>query len=210
MFKIFIGYDCRQPLGFNVLQYSIFSKASQPVSITPLVIEQLPIKRTGLTQFTYSRFLVPYLCNYQGHALFLDSDMLVNADIVELFNLMNSRYSVMVVKNKLQFEWPSLMLFNCDRCQKLTPEYVANSDGLFAWDWLMPQEIGELPAQWNHLVGYDAPNPNAKLIHFTRGMPCYPDTKECEFADTWKQAHRMANQIAPLEELLGHSIHAPS
>lgn len=208
MLKIFIGYDPRQPISYNVLQYSIISKSSIPTSITPLVIEQLPITRTGLTPFTFSRFLVPYLCNYQGWALFLDADMLLTTDIAELFALRNEYCAVMLVKNKLRFEWPSLMLFNCEKCRILTPEYIENpNNDLFSFDWLDKNEIGDLPATWNHLVGYDEPRPEAKLIHFTRGMPCYAETKNCEHAETWKKQHVAANQIAPLQELMGNSVH---
>ena len=75
MLRVFIGYDDRQPVAYNVLQFSIATRSSRPVTITPLIINQLPIKRTGLTPFTFSRFLVPWLCDYQGTALFLDIDM---------------------------------------------------------------------------------------------------------------------------------------
>lgn len=207
MLKIFIGYDCRQPIAYTVLQHSIVSRASQPVSITPLIIEQLPIERQGLTQFTYSRFLVPYLCNYQGWALFLDADMLVLSDIVELFNLKDSNKALMVIKNKLRFEWPSLMLFNCEKCRILTPQFIETTDAPLNLNWLDADLIGELPAHWNHLVGYDAPNPNAKLVHFTKGMPVYRQTKDCEFAQEWKKAHVASSQIAPLEELMANSVH---
>jgi len=75
VFKIFIGYDERQAVSYTTLQHSILETASGPVSVTPLILSTLPITRRGLTPFTFSRFLVPWLCNYQGHALFLDADM---------------------------------------------------------------------------------------------------------------------------------------
>ncbi len=81
---IFIGYDPRQAVAYNVLQYSLLSRSSRPLSITPLVLETLPIGRQGLTPFTYSRFLVPWLCNYEGWGLFLDLDMLALGDISEV------------------------------------------------------------------------------------------------------------------------------
>src|SRR6185436_16452681 len=124
MLKVFIGYDDRQPLSANVLAHSINRRSSKPVSITMLDLKTLPIQRKGLTDFTYSRYLVPYLCNYEGWGLFLDSDMLVMADITELFELAKDEHSVMVVKNQMRFEWPSLMLFNAEKCKTLTPKYV--------------------------------------------------------------------------------------
>jgi lipopolysaccharide biosynthesis glycosyltransferase len=115
MLKVFIGYDHRQPISYNVLQHSVFRNSSKPVSITALKIDQLPIGRTGLTPFTFSRFLVPYLCDYKGWALFLDSDILVKGDIAELFNLSDDKYTVMVSKNEKRFEWASVMLFNNEK-----------------------------------------------------------------------------------------------
>ena len=77
MLNVFIGYDPRQPVAYNVLQHSIVRHASEPVAITPLILKQLPIERRGLTEFTFSRFLVPYLCGFKGMAVFLDADMVV-------------------------------------------------------------------------------------------------------------------------------------
>ena len=68
MLNVFIGYDQRQPVAFQVAAHSIWKHASYPVAITRLQLNQLPIKKTGLTEFTYSRFLVPYLCQFQGTA----------------------------------------------------------------------------------------------------------------------------------------------
>src|SRR5207249_2924434 len=85
--KIFIGYDVRQPVAFQVAAHSVWERASKPVEIVRLALKQLPITRTGLTEFTYSRFLVPYLSDYTGISIFLDSDVLCLADIWELEQL---------------------------------------------------------------------------------------------------------------------------
>ena len=208
MMRIFIGYDDRQPVAYNVLQFSIISRASQPVTITPLVLGQLPIQRRGLTPFTYSRFLVPWLCGFEGTALFLDVDMLVLSDVAQLFDLAGAS-AVQVVKHKTRFEWPSVMLFNCahadNRC--LTPEYVetANNDALLGMGWT--NAIGELPADWNHLVMYDPPKA-AKLVHFTAGIPCFPETKELGYATEWMNELKAAMNARPWSVLMGSSVHA--
>lgn len=206
--KVFIGYDHRQSVSYNVLQQSIFRNSSKPVSITALVIDQLPIKRTGLTPFTFSRFLVPYLCHYEGWALFLDSDILVKGDIAELFSLADDKYTVMVSKNEKRFEWASVMLFNCDKCKVLTPEYIEKADGLHGINWAKEEEIGDLPREWNHLVGYDKPREEPKLIHYTQGNPCFPETIDSEHAQAWHDEHRITNSAIPWFELMGHSVHA--
>lgn len=206
--RIFIGYDQRQPVSYTALVQSIMRHASEPVAITPLILESLPVKRRGLTPFTYSRFLVPYLCDYEGWALFLDIDMLVRADIGELFALKDEGATVMVSKNKLRFEWASAMLFNCSRCRGLTLEYVSSANDLHTIGWANEDEIGSLPGEWNHLVGYDEPNPNAKLVHFTQGVPIFPETKDSEFADEWRAVAQSAVGTVSWKELMGNSVHA--
>jgi len=118
--RIFIGVDPRSPISYNVLQWSIVRNASKPVQIVPLVLPQLPIKRRGLTDFTFTRYLPPYLCNYRGTSIFLDADMVVEGDIHELASHMDGKHSVYVAKHQQRFEWPSMMVFNNEKCQRLT------------------------------------------------------------------------------------------
>lgn len=202
--RVFIGYDPRQPVAYNVLQHSIIKRASKPVQITPLVLSQLPITRRGLTEFTYSRFMVPYLCNYEGIGLFLDADMLCMDDIAGLFDLADQNFDVMVVKNKMRFEWGSLMLFNNSKCKILTPEYVQTAPNPLSLKW--SDSIGELPSEWNHCVGYDAPQ-KARLYHYTKGIPVWPETKECEYAQDWWDDFKTANSTVSHAELMGQSVH---
>lgn len=214
MLKVFIGYDHRQPVSYNVCQHSIFTQSSQPVSITPLVYDQLPITRTdGLTPFTFSRFLVPYLCNYQGWALFLDLDIILVDDIAKLFALADDKYAVMIVNNpdpKMAFERASVMLFNCAKCKILTPEFIndTSNKGLHQIQWADPSEIGELPHEWNLLIGYDEKNPDAKLLHYTQGVPCFKQTIVGDYAEEWHAIHKHMNHAQPWQELMGNSVHA--
>lgn len=203
-FRVFIGSDPRQPVAYSVLQHSISTRASKPVSITRLQLNQLPISRQGLTQFTYSRFLVPYLCGYKGLALFLDADMLCRTDITELFE-MKDESDIQVVKNKEKFEWPSLMLFDCKKCWKLTKESVESAMNLFRMEeWA---NVGDLPPEWNHCVGYDAPDPEAKIVHYTQGIPVWPETDGCEFSEEWHQERKAMMSTCGFEELMGKSVH---
>lgn len=209
MNRVFIGYDHRQPVSYAVLEHSlIMHSRSSPMAITPLVLPTLPIKRSGLTPFTFSRFLVPYLCGYEGWALFLDIDMMARADIAELFDLCDDSNAVMVSKSPLRYEWASLMLFNCAKCRALTPEYVEVATGLHSIGWAKPEEIGGLPGEWNHLVGYDDPNPDAKLVHFTQGVPAFPETQASEHGDEWRHVASGAFSSLSWQKLMGNSVHA--
>ena len=212
---IYIGWDHRQPISYNVLQHSILRRSGQPCSICPLVLGTLPLDRVGLTPFTFSRYLVPWLQGFEGWALFMDADILVLGDISELFDLADDKYAVMVSKNPRQFEWASVMLFNCGHPEnkKLTPEWVADKNSnpfKFGWlgNGLESDLVGDLPREWNHLVGYDEPRNDAKLVHYTMGIPPFPETEMCEYAQAWKEEHQTMNAAVPWVQLMGNSVHA--
>ena len=211
--RIFIGYDHRQPVAYNVLQYSLYRRSSKPLSISPLVLPTLPMTRQGLTPFTFSRFLVPWLCDYRGWALFLDIDFLALGDVAELFALADPRYAAMVSKNPKKFEWASMILFHCAHPANrvLTPRYVDDPKQCVnphIMDWLTPELVGDLPRQWNHLVGYDAPRADAKLVHYTQGMPIYEETSGSEYREEWLAEHKASNSTAPWQQLMARSVHA--
>ena len=103
--RVFIGYDPREAVAYHVLSHSILSRASQPVSIAPLMLSELGKhiwrERHSLqsTDFAFSRFLVPFLCDYEGWAIFMDCDMLVLDDFAKLWDMRDDKYAVQVVKH---------------------------------------------------------------------------------------------------------------
>ena len=213
--RVFIGFDPREDVAFSVLAHSIHRRSSQPVTITPVMLSQLgdvyrrarnPLQST---EFSFSRFLTPFLCGYEGWAIFTDCDMLVLDDIARLWALRDERYAVQVVKHvhvpkedvkflgavQTKYEkknWSSVMLMNCARCTALTPEYVNTATGLelHQFKWLRDDAlIGEIPSRWNHLVGYDAPRRDAALVHYTIGGPYFAEYAGCEYAREWHDEH---------------------
>ena len=207
MLNVFLGYDPRQPLAYNVCQHSIIRHASEPIAITPLVLNQMPVKRRGLTEFTYSRFLVPWLCNYQGRALFMDADIAVAGDVSELFRELGHGFSAAVMQNQERFEWASVIFFNCFNCRALSPSYVANDkNAMFDMKWA-DHGLGELPPEWNHCVHYMQPK-KAKLYHYTAGLPCWPETRNTEEAEVWGAEFLEAFSTCSWQELMGNSVHA--
>jgi hypothetical protein len=173
------------------------------------------------TDFSLSRFIVPYLCNYEGWAIFMDCDMICKGDIVELARYMTlaSRWSqaVQLVKHsyapretskflgaiQTSYEkknWSSLMIFNNALCRNLTPEAVNTQPGLWLhqFKWTTDEKIGSIPKVWNYLVGEEnqcAPG-EARLVHFTKGTPCFPEYQECEFSEEWRQELKAMNDYA--------------
>jgi hypothetical protein len=216
MNTVFIGHDPRQPISTNVLTQSIHRRSSKPVAVVPLILEQLPITNRGLTPFTYSRFLVPYLTGFHGSAVFMDCDFICLDDISHLFGCRDPEYAVQIVEGDdwadrgLMFERASMMLFNCDHPdnKKLTPTYVQAKQGTQI-DWT--DKIGKLPKKWNHLVGYDAKHPKEiGLVHYTQGVPAYLETEGCEFSHAWKEEQKLMNFTQPWVNLMGNSVHAVS
>ena len=213
MVRIFIGFDPRETVAYHVLSHSIHARASAPVSIAPLMLSQLgglmTRERNSLqsTDFSFSRFLTPYLCGFEGWAIFMDCDMLVLEDIVKLWALRDDKYAVMCVKHdhvpkeKTKFlgaqqtkyekkNWSSVMLFNCAECTALTPDYVNSASGLdlHRFNWLGDDDlIGEIPHRWNLLVGYDQSIPVDEVsnLHYTIGGPYFHDYKDIDYATEW-------------------------
>lgn len=214
MIRVFIGFDPRETVAWHVLTHSILRHSSQPVAFTPLALDNLRElmwrERNPLqsTDFSFSRFLTPHLSGYEGWSLFMDCDMLVLDDIARLWALRDERYAVMCVKHDHQpretvkfldapqtpyakKNWSSVMLFNNARCRRLAPEYVNTASGLelHQFKWLdSDEQIGELPAEWNHLVGYDAPRPGMANVHYTLGGPYFNEFTDCEYAQEWFDA----------------------
>lgn len=211
--RIFIGYDSKEPIAYHVLAHSILARATQPIAIYPLSLAHLHRAYwrergpTEATEFSLSRFLVPYLCGFEGWALFLDCDMLCRTDIgdVMLYPLADPGKALYVAphdyvpKALTKFlgneqtkyprkNWSSAMLFDCARCTALTPAYVNAVPGLrlHRFHWLPDDQIGHLPLEWNWLVGEYNPNPNASVLHFTNGGPYFEATKDCDHADLWR------------------------
>jgi hypothetical protein len=211
--RVFIGFDPREAVAYSVLAHSILARASEPVSIAPLMLSQLrgvfrrardPLQSTD---FAFTRFLVPHLSGYTGWSIFMDCDMLMLDDIARLWALRDERFAVMVVKHDHQpreavkflgqrqtsypkKNWSSVMLINNARCGALTPDYVNRASGLelHQFKWLESEAlIGELPRRWNHLVGYYEPSKSVSLVHYTLGGPYFDEYRDCEYADEWRR-----------------------
>ncbi len=218
MIRIFIGYDRREPVAYHAMVQSIIDNTSVPVAITPLALGHLrgaltrPRDQRQSTDFAFSRFLVPSLCAYEGWALFMDCDMIVQGDLAELWALRDAHFAVQVVRHdhrpredtkflgqrQTRYEkknWSSVMMFNNAACRTLTREYVNAASGLdlHQFRWLDgDHRIGALPARWNHLVGYDAPRDDIAVLHYTTGGPYFEAYADVEHAPVWRHYHERA------------------
>ena len=199
--RLYVGFDPREALAYHVFCQSVIEHSSEPVSFIPLhgpMLRNFDGQQSGSNAFTFSRYLIPSLQNYEGWAMFADGDMVVVDDIQELWGLRDERYAVQVVKhdykttNKRKYlgtqlandnldyprkNWSSVVLWNCGHPSNkiLTRDFVAEAGGKFLhrFSWLKDEEIGELPKEWNHLVLEYDENKNAKLLHHTLGTPAF-------------------------------------
>lgn len=211
MINVFIGYDSKEKVAFNVLAYSILKNSTRPVSITPIYLpnikDNFTRERSNLesTEFSFSRFIVPHLSNYKGWAVFMDCDQLMTGDIAELWRLRDEKYAVQVCKhdyeprtetkflNQVQTKypkknWSSFMLMNCDKCTALTPDYVNTATGLqlHQFKWLSDDKlIGDLPLEWNWLAGEYEYKKDIKNIHYTEGGPWFNEYRDCDYSKEW-------------------------
>jgi hypothetical protein len=214
--RVFIGYDPREAVAYHVLSHSILRRATRPVAIIPLVRTTLgdvytrPRGPLESTDFSLTRFLVPYLAGYRGHAVYMDCDMLCLTDLTAILAHVGGDArtcppeAVLVCQHDYtpagavkmdgrpqtaypRKNWSSLMVFNTERCRALTPAYVNTASGLelHRFQWLNDEQIGALPLEWNWLVGEYGPNPFAKILHYTLGGPWFPEWRDSAHAKEW-------------------------
>lgn len=164
------------------------------------------------TEFAISRFLVPHLAG-DGLAIFMDCDVLLRRNISDILRHVDRRKAVSVVQHDYRPEghtkmdgqvqqqygrknWSSVMVFNCDHPANaaLTPELINTVPGrdLHRFCWLRDDEIGELPPEWNYLVGHTVLPVGVEpaIVHFTEGAPCIPGFENVPYADEYRKVLR--------------------
>jgi len=227
MIPVYVGFDPREEAGTHVFVSSLLEHATTPVSVIPLHLPLFksfysPGQRDGTNAFIYTRFLIPFLQGWRGWALFVDgADMLLKADVSELWALRDHYKAVQVVKHDYKTkhprkyvgtqmeadnrdyerkQWSSVMLINCGHMhwRDITPETVEQMTGpeLHRFSWLKDELIGELPKEWNWLCQEHGPNPEAKLIHWTAGTPAFKAYANSPHADDFRRQLAIVNYVA--------------
>ena len=214
--NIYIGYDSKEDIAYRVCKYSILKRSRSSVKITSLKLYELVAKNLykrdidplASTEFTYSRFLVPVLNNYNGWAIFCDCDFIFFDDISNILVDIDQSKAVYCVqhdyapkeKHKMDGQkqtiyprknWSSFILFNCSHPsnKKLSVDLVNSETGSFLhqFQWLKDHEIGSLDERWNWLEGWTSNHNDKKpyAVHYTRGGPWFDEWQDVEFATEW-------------------------
>ena len=216
--KFFIGYDAKEDIAYRVCKYSLTKRASEEVKVTSLKLDELIARKLytrdvdplASTQFTYSRFLVPNLMNYNGWAVFCDCDFIFLADVANLIKNLDNKKAVYCVqhdytpkeKHKMDGQkqtvyprknWSSFIVFNCshESTKNLTIDTVNSESGAFLhqFKWCKDEEIGSLDERWNWLEGWTSNHNTSSpyAVHFTRGGPWFSEWQDVEYADEWNK-----------------------
>lgn len=240
--RVYIGYDPRDHDASRVCRYSLEKYATYPLEVRFLkewelrkagvfwrkyVVETGPEggwqafdmrdKKPFSTQFSFTRFAVPILENYDSeYAMFVDADFLFRADIAEMMEQIenqardNPDLALFCVKHKhspdektkmdgviqqvyYRKNWSSLMVFRPWLCKAMTKYQLNNADGqwLHALSFVGDAEIGEIDEAWNWLDGSSDPEIEPKAIHYTRGTPDMGVS--CTYSDLWWDELRAAS-----------------
>lgn len=222
MHHVFFGHDDRVEAGTSAFLQSVLAHARAPIALVPLTKRSAPDVPDGSNTFTFSRFLVPWIMGFRGVALYVDgSDMLCRDDIAEIFALADQwKNAVQVVKHDYRTrhprkyrgsameaenadyprkQWASVMLINCasSTWKAITPEYVRQADplDLLQLRFLPDDRIGHLSPVWNWLVDEHGENADAKIIHFTAGIPAIPAHADAPMSDEWRTSLRCAGEV---------------
>lgn len=211
---VYIGYDSPYPCAYEACKRSVQDKSNIPV----VQLNQSILRESGVywrdteslesTEFTYTRFLVPSLCDFDGYAIFCDGDFLFVDSVDDLMGGIDPSKAVSVVKHDYEplttskmndktqtsyprKNWSSMIVWNCghELNRVLTPEYVNTSPGsvLHRFQWLPDSVIGTVDKEWNWLVGYysEPSDGKPKALHFTDGGPWLTQYRDCEYSDQW-------------------------
>ena len=211
LLNIFIGFDQKEAIAYHTFVQSLIENSTIPLSITPLAennLDHYTEKHTdGTNKFTYSRFLVPYLMNFKGWAIFADGDMVCLSDIKILKSYFDPNKAATLVKHdyKTKYKtkyfgqknedyprknWSSVIIWNCEHPKNkiLTPKFIGQKEGSFLhrFNWLKDEEIGELPKSWNWLAMEYEEKRDLDLIHYTLGTPCFKEYSNKSLSQYWK------------------------
>lgn len=223
MIPLYCGFDEREEAGTHAFVSSVIQHATSPFSITPLHLDLFksfyaPGHRDGTNAFIYTRFLIPFLQDFRGWAIFADgADMLCRADISELWALRDHYKAVQVVQHDYKTQhprkyigtameaanedyprknWSSLMLINCQHFdwREMKPETVEQMTGrdLHTFSFIRQDCLGSLPVEWNWLDEYGE-SEGAKLVHWTTGSPGFEHYRNAPFAEEFREAVRRMN-----------------
>ena len=191
MIRIFVGCSANHEDAESqaVLEYSIRERASEPVEITWMVLSQDPaspfycapdkgegwITQQWATPFTGFRWIVPGLCDFKGKAIYMDSDVIVLADIADLWRQEFMPGKIVIAKADVPWRF-CVSLWDCAAAQRWAvprDDLMRRADGhryMTRRYSQNPSAVQKFDGNWNCLdgEGYDSlSDPEIKAIHYS-------------------------------------------
>lgn len=196
-FRVFVGWDPSEAEAAEVLEYTLLKHTSVPLDIRMLKRHELVqyhkfrlgANRMGATEFSFARFAVPYLCDYEGIALFMDCDMICLGDISPLSQIDMTNYAIGCVKHNFvpttetkmygapqqaypRKLWSAFMLLDCAKLKHWTKSIVEEASGAYLHRFMdIPDgRILGLGYEWQEV---EKIRPETKIFHYTEFNPCH-------------------------------------
>lgn len=184
MIRLFVGCSANgeDAEAQGMLEYTVRHYATESVDITWMKLSRDPAspwfsgKMGGwntsgwATPFSGFRWAIPYICKFEGRAIYMDVDQIARADLKQLYDQTIPKGKAILAKS------PSThccMLIDCAALKQLAK--------MPTWDQLrhyypcvrnlVPPLIAQFEGNWNCLDGESYPSlldSDIKLIHFTK------------------------------------------
>lgn len=184
---IYIGLDSKHRDVFEICKFSIQKHLSRHIEILPVnkfLVPDYNRINDGFesTDFSFARFFVPQMNNFEGTSLFVDGDFLFLSDVSVVFDMFHNYNSSESKKKALMCcqhdytpktnvkmdgktqtffkrkNWSSFMIIdNAHKKIKTLNTLTINGQSgkfLHQFDFLEDSDIGEISLEWNWLVGY--------------------------------------------------------
>lgn len=181
--KVFVGCapNGEDAESMMVLEYSIKKHCSMPVKIVWMMISDDPDSfwygwnsSEWVTPFSALRCGIPEYCDFQGQAIYMDSDVMVLADLAELWNREWTSKTALV---QSRGRWRLCVCkFNNERCRnspawpriqqvKKFPKLYSQLYSLIGKTDAIRQDFG---TEWNNFDGENnTPLSEIKILHYT-------------------------------------------
>lgn len=192
MIRVCIGTEPKMELPRRVLEHSILRRTKTPVEFFPMIGNSWEEVPGGVTGFSFKRWRIPFHFNYEGHAIYLDADQVVLADIQELWNQPMERPSPgnVVWAAKKRIPLLSVMVIDCAAAgqhSEWRPTYLfteilpkVGQQKLMNGSWIKPSPV-EIPYEWNHIDFHE--EYRTKILHYSdlRRQPWFYPEHPCAY-----------------------------
>lgn len=179
MIRLFVGAAANgeDAESCAVLEYSARKHTTGPLEITWLM--QTHDRRSPLfgwntsgwiTPFSGFRWAIPELCGFKGRALYMDSDMIVRADLRRLWAMPIPKPAIGLARVEGRKLRTCVTLFDCARARNVLPPIRTLREMKDPKKRVRPEDFWPMEPGWNcvdlrGVAGVD--DPRLKILHYS-------------------------------------------